>query len=265
MKKHDIEIFNMINELIKNEKEFTLATIIDASEGSPGRTGFKMILHDDKIYGTLGGGELELRSSEEMRNCIRNKVSKKLKYDLGDLNMACGGRVEIFIEYFPANNSAWLFGGGHMALALSPILLSLGFKVNVIDNREEYADSRRFNKDIKVIHSDYLDFASKFTPKDNDSVIIFTHGHQYDYDILKIITKRDLKLKYFGLIGAKNKVKKLKAEIQALNYGELIKNLHAPIGLNIARRTTNEIAVAIAAEIIAVYNNISEIKKMSNF
>ena len=266
MEKHSVEIFNLINELIKEGKEFVLATIVKASAGSPGRTGFKMIIHKDgSTFGTVGGGELEFQTVNNAVKVIKKKKSKTLEYKLTeDLQMACGGRVELFLEYFAPLKKAWFFGGGHMAQSLSPIMNSLGFKVIIIDNRKEFALESRFLGVSEVINKDYLEFAEEFIPASDDSVIIFTHGHKYDYDILNIFCKRSLDVKYLGVIGAKNKIKMIKDKIRSFEYdNDLINQVFAPIGLNIARRTTAEIAIAIAAEIVAIYNNVEEIKFMS--
>jgi xanthine dehydrogenase accessory factor len=266
MERHSVEIFNLINDLIKEGKEFALATIIKASAGSPGRTGFKMVVYKDgTTFGTVGGGELEFQTVRNSVDVIDKKKSKTLEYKLTeDLKMACGGRVELFIEYFSPLKKAWLFGGGHMAQALTPMLNSIGFSVNIIDNREDFAVKERFNGVSEVVKGDYLDFAEKFNPSIDDSVIIFTHGHTYDYDILNILCKRSIDIKYLGVIVAKNKIKIIKDKIRDFAYeGNLIDNVYAPIGLNIARRTTSEISVAIVAEIIAIYNDVKEIKFMS--
>ncbi len=266
MEKHSVEIFNKINELIGEGKEFALATIIKASAGSPGRTGFKiLVFKDGSTFGTVGGGELEFQTVQNAVKVIEKQKSKTLDYKLTeDLKMACGGRVELFIEYFAPIKKAWLFGGGHMAQALTPLLDSVGFNVIVIDNRKEFAQKDRFNGVSEVINKDYLEFAEEFTPSTDDSVIIFTHGHTYDYDILNILCKRGIDIKYLGVIGAKNKIKMIKEKISAFNYkNDLINEVYAPVGLNIARRTTSEIAIAIAAEIVAIYNNVTEIQFMS--
>ena len=76
--------------------------------------------------------------------------------------------------------------------------------------------------------------------------------------------QKNPRLAYLGMIGSKIKVKQTVEKIKAKNYqGDFISKVYAPIGLNIAQRTTEEIAVAIAAEILAVYNKVEEIKSMS--
>ncbi len=266
MEKHSVEIFSKINKLIEEGREFALATITKASAGSPGRTGFKMIVFENgETFGTVGGGELEYSIVQNSVKAIEKQKSLTLEYKLTeDLKMACGGRVEVFIEYFSSVKKAWLFGGGHMAQSLTPLLNSVGFNVIVVDNRKEFAQKERFKGVTDVINRDYLEFAEEFTPSADDSVIIFTHGHTYDYDILNILCKRGINVKYLGVIGAKNKIKMIKEKISGFNYdNNLINNVYAPIGLNIARRTTSEIAIAVAAEIVAVYNNITSVYFMS--
>jgi len=266
MERHNQEIFKKINELLDENIEFALLTITKATANSPGRLGFKMlVLKDGTTFGTVGGGELEFQATKEALSSIKEKKSKTIEYNLTpDLKMACGGRVELFIEYFEATKKAYLFGGGHMGVDLTPILASLGFRVIVIDNREDYAKSSRFLNVSEVINADYLEYAENFKPSESDAVVIFTHGHTYDYDILDILCRRNIDVKYIGVIGAKNKINMIKKKISSSGYGnDLIDRVYAPIGLNIATKTTPEISVAIAAEIVAVYNGVKDIKFMS--
>ncbi len=66
------------------------------------------------------------------------------------------------------------------------------------------------------------------------------------------------------MIGSKIKAADALNRIKKNNYqGALIDSVHAPIGLNIGKTTTQEIAIAITAEMMAVYNNVKEIKSLN--
>ena len=96
------------------------------------------------------------------------------------------------------------------------------------------------------------------------STVIFTHGHIYDFDILDHLCRKNVKLKYVGMIGSKIKVAEAIAKIKEQDYHtDLLDDLYAPIGLNIGKETTQEIAIAITAEILAVYNEVDEINSLS--
>ena len=134
----------------------------------------------------------------------------------------------------------------------------------MIDNREEYGNKDRIPQAKEVFAIDYFEFLKKFEPKENDSVVIFTHGHKYDFDILDKLCEKNVQVKYIGMIGSKIKAADALNRIKKNNHpGALIDSVHAPIGLNIGKTTTQEIAIAITAEMLAVYNNITDIKSLS--
>lgn len=260
-------IIKEAGKLLDQNKPFALATIVKASSGSPGRTGFKMIGHPDgTTEGTVGGGPLELRTIKLCMKAIEEQKPIFKEFDLGsDLNMSCGGHVKMYIEYYAPRRTAYLLGGGHMGQGIAPLLKGLGFKIVVVDNRPDFADPARHPAASEVIQSDYVEYANNFQPNPQDTVIIFTHGHEFDYDLFNICAIRNLDVTYIGLIGSKVKLREMREKIAAQNYdGDLLERIHAPIGLNIARRAVAEISMGIAAEILAVYNGVSDIIMMKN-
>ncbi|MBN2695124.1 XdhC family protein [bacterium] len=267
MEIHNQQLYPEITRLIATGHTFAVATIVDATPGTPGRTGFKLVyLENGETKGTVGGGELEYKIISVCAEAMKTKESQYVEFNLAeDLGMACGGEVRVFVEYFAPIKTAYLFGAGHMGRSLSPMLKSIGFKVVVVDNRPEYAIPEEIPSADSVLCTDYLTFAESFEPNESDSVVIFTYGHQYDYDIINIVCKRGIKLKYVGLIGSKSKVKLLLSKIKDFNYvNSIVDSVYSPVGLNIATRTTPEIALAIAAEMLAVYNGVEKVDFMKN-
>ncbi|MBN2460652.1 MAG: XdhC family protein, partial [Candidatus Cloacimonetes bacterium] len=79
-----------------------------------------------------------------------------------------------------------------------------------------------------------------------------------------MLCRKNIQVRYIGMIGSRDKVKNAVSRIKAASYaGNLIERVYAPIGLNIGKTTTQEIAVAIAAEILAVYNDVREVDFLS--
>ncbi len=256
-------------ETLQQGSAFVLATVVVGAEKTPGRSGFKLISYSDGSFaGTVGGGKLERLVMEECRRLHESHENSFQEYNLTDdengIGMLCGGVAKVFFEYFSVGRKAFVFGAGHLCRSLVPILRSLSFYTIVIDNRPEYVNLNRIPQANEVISSDYEEFISKFKPGREDTIVIFTHGHLYDYDILDQICRKNLQVKYLGMIGSKNKVKEaLKGISQAGYKGNLVNQIHAPIGLNIGKRTTQEIAIAIAAEILAIYNGVKEIRSLT--
>ena len=261
---------NILQEAVNGQQQgvpFVLATIVEGEAGSPGRTGFKVIVYaDGKFKGTVGGGKMEKLILEKCADVHRTKQNALETLELREdgIGMACGGVAKVYYEYFSATKRVYIFGAGHTCHSLAPIIISLGFQIVVIDNREEFAQADLLPWASQVIFQDYLPYLQKFQPNSNDAVIIITHGHLYDEEILDEICRNNFNLQYLGMIGSKVKVKQIVDRIKKKKHlGNMIEKVYAPIGLNVARRTTEEIAVSVAAEMLAVYNQVENIKSMS--
>jgi xanthine dehydrogenase accessory factor len=250
-----MDIFEKTTELRAAGVNSCLVTVTKASGGTPARAAFKMLVTESGgLFGTVGGGALENRAIEEARQLLVRGESLFLELDLATLGMSCGGRVSLFFEYLQAARGFVLFGGGHVGRALTPMLEALGFRITVFDNREEVAGLLRGeNRDVVI--GDYADISAVADRVRADRrCFIATHGHQHDYRVLKQLLNLDAAYSYIGLIGSKNKV--LTALNKARREGlKIPEALYAPVGLNLGGDTAAEIAVAIAAEVVALQHN----------
>ena len=147
----------------------------------------------------------------------------------------------------------YIFGGGHVGQALLRILPNLGYHIKLIDNRKEFCNSNIAPGADEYICNDYIDYLEKFSPDENSYLISLKHGHSFDYEILKKIYSRKLKVKYLGVIASKSKSKELKEKlIEEIGINLNFENLHSPIGLKIGGDSADEIALSIAAELQSI-------------
>lgn len=241
--------------------------------------------NNKKTLSTIGGGILEFKVLNDAFTLLQKKSNDKKNYSLtneesGGVGMLCGGNVEIDFKYIDKNNkeiierlieeenkknsNVYIFGAGHVSLDLVDILNKLSFNCIVIDDREEFANKERFYNAYKIIVDDYENVFNKINITEKDYIIIVTRGHSYDY----IVEKNALKTNayYIGMIGSSKKIatlhNRLKEEEKYTD--EMIKRVHAPIGMPIGAESTEEIAVSIAAELIlkrAIFENRRKIKK----
>ena len=267
-----MDIHNKIVELKESNLLFAVATIIKSSGSVPGKPGFKIIV-DSKgnHFGTVGGGAIE---KQIISDCLDNMKSGKTdirEYLLSDkekvtksktgpkiVPMKCRGRISVFFEAFGQNPNLYIFGGGHVGSALTQFVSKLKYHVTLIDNRKEYANPEKNPYANEIIETDYEKFAKKFKPKADDFIVIVTHGHNYDFKILKILYGRKLNLNYIGLIASQSKAREMIADIKkAFGKKTNTDNIYSPVGLKIGGDTAEEIALSIAAEIQSVrYNKI---------
>lgn len=154
------------------------------------------------------------------------------------------------MEYKNSLREAVIFGGGHVSLATAKLLKFIGFRVTVADDRTEFANVERFSMVDKVICAPFEKAVSYDYPE-NAVFIIMTRGHENDYICLKALL--DKKSRYIGMIGSKKKVKAIFDLLLKDGVSEeKIKEIHAPIGLEIGAKTPEEIAVSIAAQLLSM-------------
>jgi xanthine dehydrogenase accessory factor len=235
-------------------EDAALCTIIVAAGSTPRDEGSKMLVRaDGSTMGTIGGGAVEKAATKEALEVLRRGRAKKMEYKLntsGDLGMICGGDTEIFIEPVFATPNLFIFGAGHIAYPLSRMAAMTGYKVTVIDERVEYASSKRF-PDARVMPLEIPDAYRQINVGKGDYIVIITHGHKGDEIALEEALRTPAK--YIGMIGSQAKNKAVFDHLLDKHFTmDDLSRVHAPIGVRIKAQTPEEIAVAILAEMIGV-------------
>ena len=132
----------------------------------------------------------------------------------------------------------------------------MDFYITVFDEREKlYTVERNHYAHEKKIIKEYIELSQLIAPGNNNYVVIMTFGYRSDDIAIRALLNKDFK--YFGILGSKNKIKKMFADYRKENIGEdILKKIHAPIGMQIKSETPEEIAISIAAEIIKIKNEL---------
>jgi xanthine dehydrogenase accessory factor len=251
------DIYQEIVRIRAEGEEAALVTIVSASGSTPREEGAKMLVRaDGSILGTIGGGSLEAQIIKEAIKVIGQGKPKQLHTSLTakeveDKGMLCGGELEVFIEPILTPPTLYIFGGGHIALALAKMGKLLGFKIVVIDNRAEFANADRFPEADAILAEDFSKAFPKLKIDKSSYIVIITHNHQYDDIVLEWAV--GTKAKYIGMIGSQRKNKAIFSHLSAKGIAkEKLASVHAPIGLEISAQTPEEIAVSILAEVVKV-------------
>jgi xanthine dehydrogenase accessory factor len=155
-----------------------------------------------------------------------------------------------FIEPLAQTGAVYAFGGGHVSQALVPALSAVDFRVIVMENRAEFARPALFPGAFEVTLCDFNDCFRGRRVTDNDYIAIMTRGHQGDYGVLA--QALNTPATYIGMIGSKTKIALTKKAVLEAGFTEAdFSRVNSPIGLAISAQTPAEIAVSIAAELIA--------------
>ncbi len=242
-----------------------VATVVRAEGSTPRSAGARMIVYaDGRILGSVGGGAIEGTVIDESRALIAadDAGCKLVAYDLGDdAGMTCGGSIEVFLEPIAGAPTVTVIGGGHVGHAVARIARQSGFRVTVVDDREDMVTAERFPFADELFAGGVELLDGDLRVNADSMVVIVTRGHKYDKDWVKALAS--LSPRYMGMIGSEQKVDAAFADLEADGMSrEELAGIHAPIGLDIGAETPDEIAVSVVAEIIAVRHGISDTAKL---
>jgi len=315
-----LHIIWKLTEVVERGESAVLVTIVESRGHVPGKTGFKMIVTEKDLVGTVGGGAIEFEAVNIARKMIANDMDNSLLirrvFDGTDPSgMICGGAQTLvfnlispeesaelikwrnnyrddcfyeisitnaravvqevgkdYLNYFGEFNFhewkdgswhyheivrekdiAYIFGGGHVCRALVPVLQSLDFSVVVLDDRKEILDWYSVNGyDVECIFTPFNN-VTQFVPEgDRSYAFIMTEGHAFDSLVLRQLLPKNLK--YLGMMGSLTKSGAILSRLEKEGMKINVPYLHSPIGLPIHSHTPAEIAVSIAAQVIAVRN-----------
>ncbi len=223
-------------------KPVAIANMMAAPEGSSFRVGDKMLVREDgETVGTLGDDQFDRQAARRARELMAMGKNDYVVADDG---------VEYFIEAFTTPPTLVLVGGGHVSKAISTVAKSVGFRLYVVDDREEFANVERFPEAEIVRSGEYAETIRGLPINANTFIVVATRGHRYDDAALA--AAMETPASYVGLLGSRRKTILIYEELLQRGWPvERVKAVHAPIGLDIGGRTPEEIAISIMAEILA--------------
>lgn len=328
------KFFETVKQQLTEGNDIVLVTVIASSGSTPRGSGARMVVTEaGRIYGTIGGGAVEYKSTLMAMEALKNKASQLHEFcltrnEVEDLGMICGGNVTVYFRYVSHTDknflaftedviglvdrreTSWLiigvsegnqgemgafglrsgllgiktldfdyralthkaqhtlidgkvyyveelvnsgkvfvFGCGHVAQELVPVLTHVGFRCVALDDRPEFASNNLFPDAEQVMLIDFKNIEKYITITENDAACIMTRGHAFDTDVELQVMKTPAY--YIGVIGSRNKLAAVARILNEHGYTENeIASIHAPIGLEIEAETPAEIAISVAGEMI---------------
>ncbi len=161
------------------------------------------------------------------------------------------GSVRVYVESHLPPPVLLVIGAGHVGREVARAGVLAGFQVWVLDDRREYADPAHFPTAHRVICGPLTAELAALAPGARHHVVLVTRGHAQDAACLAALAGAPVP--YIGMIGSRTRVRTVLDALRADGADEdWLTRVRAPIGLDIGARTPGEIAIAIAAELIAV-------------
>ncbi len=251
------EVFAAVADALERGEPAALVTIVSTTGSTPQRVGAKMLVFaDGRIVGTIGGGCYENDAFWKAREAIASRRPRILHYELSDdfaqeTGLVCGGQMDVYIEPIEPSPELYVVGAGHVGFHLARLAHEVGFRVHIVDDREKFANAERFPHAAEVVAEDIPAWVERTDLPAHACVVIVTRGHTNDLEALRALATRDLR--YLGLIGSRAKVARIYDQLVSDGTpADRLRQVHAPIGLDIGAVTPQEIAVSILAELIAV-------------
>lgn len=242
-------------KLIELDTPFVTVTLLDIRGSAPQIKGAKALITASGLeWGTVGGGKIEAAAIEFAQDALkthRGTTCKFVTWNLQtDIGMTCGGEVKLFFEIH--NKGEWtiaVFGAGHVAQVLIPMLTKLHCRVTCIDSRPEWISKLADHPKLtKVTHGDPSSRVAQFPP--NTFFVLISKGHATDLPVLaEILSSREAP--YIGVIGSQQKAKVLKRELTDAGISlEKQQAFVCPIGISMGNNTPAEISFSIVAQLI---------------
>jgi xanthine dehydrogenase accessory factor len=255
-----MDLYDEIIRLRKLGQKCAVETIVQVNGSIPSYESAKLLVREDgSMIGTIGGGCVEAEVWTAAREVIETEKPKHLTFNLGqdaayDNGLICGGQLDVFVEPVLPLPRAFIFGAGHISKSLSKVATLAGFGTVVVDNRESFANRERFPEAVDIQAAEYEDVFPKLAINETSYVIIVTRGHRDDMRVLKLALATPAR--YISMIGSKRKVINVIRELEKDGVPPAaFERIHAPMGLDIGAISPEEIAISVAAEMIAVRRN----------
>jgi xanthine dehydrogenase accessory factor len=206
---------------------------------------------------TLERGLLEeladaVRSERPIALAVRVSGSEIGKHEVLALNGHYEAAIEgdTFFLPFAPRPEMYVFGAVDHAGAIARIGKFLGYRVTICDARARFATRERFPDADEVVVQWPDEFLRGAPVDERTAICVLTHDQKFDVPLLKVALETPAG--YIGAMGAKRTTESRNERLLAEGVTEeQLTRIHAPIGLRIGSRTPEEVAVAVAAEIVA--------------
>jgi xanthine dehydrogenase accessory factor len=232
-----------------------LLTVVRVNGAAPCGPGAKLFVRaDGALTGTFGAPTTDARAREDGLKALAEGQPAMLTYHLdpegGESVGSCGATLEIFVEPVRPEPRLVVAGSGYVAQSLARLAIPLGWRVTLLDDRSEFVRSTSLPESVSLAVGEISEQISAQAPDPMTAVVVVTRGHRIDREAL--LAALGTQAGYVGMIGSPSKVRNIfRTLLKEGVASEALARVHAPIGLDLGAQTPDEIALSIAAELLA--------------
>ncbi|MFE3412097.1 XdhC family protein [Streptomyces mirabilis] len=237
--------FAAVADSVAAGRPVTVATVIEG----PAPLGATLAVWPDGVAGSLGSTGLDVAVTADARGELAQGATIRRHY--GPHGERREDAVTVFLHSFAPPPRMLVFGAIDYAAAVARIGDFLGYRVTVCDARPVFATAKRFPAGVEVV----VDWPHRYlrgTATDARTVIcVLTHDPKFDVPLLEEALRRPAA--YIGAMGSRRTHDdRRKRLIDAGLSEDELSRLRSPVGLDLGARTPEEVAVSVAAEIVAL-------------
>ena len=230
-----------IDGAYNGEGAVALASLVRPADGSEAPLGAKLFIRENgTTQGSLGDPGLDRDAAKRAQKLMVHGTNEYVIADNG---------AEYFLEAYTTPPQLVICGGGHVSKAIAPLAKTLGFRLFITDDREEFANKQRFPEADILVPLKPEEALPQLPINPNTFIVVATRGHRFDNVALAAAARTPAR--YVGLMGSKRKTILIYEDLMRSDLPiERIKEIRSPVGLDIHARTPEEIAVSIMAEVL---------------
>ena len=250
-----LEFYDEVTRWLRAGRRIALATVVARQGSTPRAAGARMIVDaSGAIAFSIGGGAFEALVIEDAKDALRRGAGFEKEYRFTErgehaTGMVCGGSARVLVEIVEPPVRLVIFGAGHVGAARARLAPGLGFHVTVVDDRPRELAALPAPVERVQAPPDFEGGLPEIPP--GAFVAVVTRCHRTDLQAVRHALTGGAA--YVGLIGSRRKIATLRDRaVEAGVSAAALVSLRAPIGLAIGAETPEEIAISIAAEMIAM-------------
>jgi xanthine dehydrogenase accessory factor len=254
-----ISIAEAVSQVLEENSSAVLATLIDAPDHSEAIVGSKLLVREPRLtrapVGSLGSPELDRVVVDQAARFMESRTDTRV-FQVKEFatELTAWSEAKILFERIRAEPRLVICGAGHVGASLAKLASLMGYRLTLIDDRAEFVTRQKFpGKNIELVVAENWSESLKEAIGNGHgvSVAIVTRGHSEDEQCLRAVI--GIEVDYIGLIGSKRRTNIVLQRLREKGASEeILKKVHAPVGLDIGAVTPEEVALAIMAEVVAV-------------
>ena len=258
-----------VTRLREQRRPGVLVTVLSVRGHAPREAGAKMVVAEDEVWATVGGGNLESVAIDRSRELLATggtepeviefALSDKAPYQHGV--QCCGGEVKLLLEPLPVVPSVAIFGVGHVGLELARILARHDVELHLVDSRPGQLDPERLavlDDAVAGVHVHHVPVLPELVISElppGTHALVMTHDHAEDAALCDA-TLRDGRMATIGLIGSSAKWARFRRKLADDGHpDEAIARITTPIGVpELSGKEPATIAVSVAAWLLQLFS-----------